>query len=170
MWFHLSILSPARFLYKEHFDWDMRRSQIRLANNIVIQEAFVRSQVINKVRTALSGQVCGCIRFSFFPQTAGLSLCNVDPSYSISFCQVFSELKSRLLPHIFSRSATVSWVLPPTSITSISRSRSWDASVTAPPMDAKAGRSWDEIHAALPHRSKGTLQVRYSTNITAPPA
>jgi hypothetical protein len=27
----------------------------------------------------------------------------------------FSELKSRLLPHIFSRSTTVSWVLQPTS-------------------------------------------------------
>jgi hypothetical protein len=29
----------------------------------------------------------------------------------------------------------------------------------------EAGCSWDEIHAALPHRSKGTLQVRYSTKL-----
>jgi hypothetical protein len=29
----------------------------------------------------------------------------------------------------------------------------------------KEGHSWDEIHAALPHRSKGTLQVHYSTKL-----
>ena len=29
----------------------------------------------------------------------------------------------------------------------------------------KKGHSWEEIHAALPHRSKGTLQVRYSTKL-----
>ena len=29
----------------------------------------------------------------------------------------------------------------------------------------KKGNSWEEIHAALPHRSKGTLQVRYSTKL-----
>jgi hypothetical protein len=52
MWFYLSMLSVARFLYKEQFNWDMRRLQIRLANNIFIQEAFVRSQMINKVQTA----------------------------------------------------------------------------------------------------------------------
>ncbi|KAF4463514.1 hypothetical protein FALBO_9663 [Fusarium albosuccineum] len=28
-----------------------------------------------------------------------------------------------------------------------------------------AGRSWDEIHCALPHRSQGTIQVRYSTKL-----
>jgi hypothetical protein len=27
------------------------------------------------------------------------------------------------------------------------------------------GCSWEEIHAALPHRSKGTIQVRYSTKL-----
>jgi hypothetical protein len=26
----------------------------------------------------------------------------------------------------------------------------------------KDGYSWEEIHAALPHRTKGTIQVRYS--------
>jgi hypothetical protein len=65
MWFHLSLLSSARFLYKEQVDWDMRRSQIRLANNIAIQEAFVRSQVINKERTALQRVACDLpIRYS----------------------------------------------------------------------------------------------------------
>ena len=29
----------------------------------------------------------------------------------------------------------------------------------------KKGHSWEEIHAALPHRSKGTIQVRYSTKV-----
>ena len=29
----------------------------------------------------------------------------------------------------------------------------------------KEGHSWEEIHAALPHRTKGTLQVRYSTKL-----
>jgi hypothetical protein len=29
----------------------------------------------------------------------------------------------------------------------------------------KAGRSWEDIHAALLHRSKGTIQVRYSTKL-----
>jgi hypothetical protein len=29
----------------------------------------------------------------------------------------------------------------------------------------KKGHSWEEIHAALPHRSKGALQVRYSTKV-----
>jgi hypothetical protein len=29
----------------------------------------------------------------------------------------------------------------------------------------KKGHSWAEIYAALPHRSKGTLQVRYSTKV-----
>jgi len=38
MWFHLSLLSPARFLYKEQFEWDMRRSQSRLANNILYKK------------------------------------------------------------------------------------------------------------------------------------
>lgn len=32
-------------------------------------------------------------------------------------------------------------------------------------MMKKKGYSWEEIHAALPHRSKGTLQVRYSTKV-----
>ena len=32
-------------------------------------------------------------------------------------------------------------------------------------MMKKKGHSWEEIHAALPHRSKGTLQVRYSTKL-----
>jgi hypothetical protein len=27
------------------------------------------------------------------------------------------------------------------------------------------GCSWEEIHAALPHRSIGTIQVRYSTKL-----
>lgn len=27
------------------------------------------------------------------------------------------------------------------------------------------GFSWEDIHAALPHRSKGTIQVRYSTKL-----
>jgi hypothetical protein len=27
------------------------------------------------------------------------------------------------------------------------------------------GCSWEDIHAALPHRSKGTIQVRYSTKL-----
>ncbi|KAF2181503.1 hypothetical protein K469DRAFT_691982 [Zopfia rhizophila CBS 207.26] len=27
------------------------------------------------------------------------------------------------------------------------------------------GHSWDEIHGALPHRTKGTIQVRYSTKL-----
>lgn len=76
MWFHLSLLSPARFLYKEQYFYT--------------RDYFVQSQVIGKVRTALqrvalSRQVCGYIHFSFFPQMVGLSLCNVDPSYSISF-------------------------------------------------------------------------------------
>ena len=29
----------------------------------------------------------------------------------------------------------------------------------------KEGRSWEEIYVALSHRSKGTLQVRYSTKV-----
>ena len=29
----------------------------------------------------------------------------------------------------------------------------------------KEGHSWDDIHTALPHRSKGTLQVHYSTKL-----
>jgi hypothetical protein len=41
MWFHLSLLSPARFLDKELLDWDMRRSQIRLTNNIFIQTSVI---------------------------------------------------------------------------------------------------------------------------------
>jgi hypothetical protein len=39
--FQLSLLSPARFLYKEQYNWDMRRSQIGLTNNTFIQEAEV---------------------------------------------------------------------------------------------------------------------------------
>jgi hypothetical protein len=27
------------------------------------------------------------------------------------------------------------------------------------------GCSWEEIHAALPHRTKGTIQVHYSTKL-----
>ena len=32
-------------------------------------------------------------------------------------------------------------------------------------MREEDGRSWEEIHAALPHRSIGTIQVRFSTKL-----
>jgi hypothetical protein len=41
----------------------------------------------------------------------------------------------------------------------------WTREEEATLREIKEGRSWDEIYAALPHRSKGALQVRYSTKL-----
>jgi hypothetical protein len=56
--------------------------------------------------------------------------------------------------------------IPPPVVQSRTRSNAWTPEEEQIVIDMKRdGASWEEIHDVLPHRSTGTIQVRYSTKL-----